>query len=862
MNTNHFKHNIDENGLKRIIIPDFIKLNKSSITTKMRNFILNKKKPIKIKLTPVISQKLLKIKNNVKEVNNTYNTYNDDSNQLYLSPSLKEKSIDNYTINEIEMDKKINYSETRNIRNSKYNKNFSTPYRRINIKTQKSSSPSPNVVIKNFNYNNVYNISIENEKNEKNKNRIDNNKILNNTNNDINRFTHKYITYNKPKTTTNMNMKSSISKKKDNSNIVYNDIIIINKNEKNKRETFYSRFISEGKNIDTINNIKEDNSIINSTFSPMDQNNYKIENEKILSKSQDKIKKNKINNISFIYKTSIRIDKKNFDRKSISIDKNNFDKKSISIEKIDKRNINRKFYENDESCLYEINTKGISNIYNQKLSPNNTSFVKTINYTPKIFNPYINQNNNENTNLIAFNIKDLNIFQNKINNILFNIKNINSNYDIELHNPCYEFINYYSNSHLKRIIETVFKVNNKLIIDSSVNLSIFSIIIIYHLSKNNLLSIDLIKLIYNILFSLKRNFALYFKKIQLFYKINNLKKYKCFQENNKFLLESNITNVDNEVNITFKIFQNCKQMAKEIKVIIEYYKKININYYNSFINKFNNISNQKENDLINFFYMKIAKKNNSINLLTIGKNNINSHMNRPIKITHKLRKNKTNINIGIFPPKKNIFENLSIKRDNNKFKKFIINSVKKEKKEKIKTIQIPYIKIQSNKKYTLVLDLNKTLAYYNNKNGKVKIRNGLFSFLSMLKSYYELISFSCEPTNITELILKEIESERKYFDYNLIREHSVLYENKLVKDISLIGRDISKIIIIDDDESCFMLNKENGIKIASFTDINKRDNILFELKKILILIYKNNYDDVRVGIKDFSNDIKKKVSLC
>ena len=178
MNTNHFKHNIDENGIKRIIIPDFIKLNKSSITTKMRNFILNKKKPIKLKLTPVISQKLLKIKNNVKEVNNTYNTYNDDSNQLYLSPSLKEKSIDNYTINEIGMDKKINYSETRNIRNSKYNKNFSTPYRRINIKTQKSSSPSPNVVIKNFNYNNVYNISIENEKNEKNKNRIDKSLII------------------------------------------------------------------------------------------------------------------------------------------------------------------------------------------------------------------------------------------------------------------------------------------------------------------------------------------------------------------------------------------------------------------------------------------------------------------------------------------------------------------------------------------------------------------------------------------------------------------------------------------------------------------------------------------------------------
>ena len=131
----------------------------------------------------------------------------------------------------------------------------------------------------------------------------------------------------------------------------------------------------------------------------------------------------------------------------------------------------------------------------------------------------------------------------------------------------------------------------------------------------------------------------------------------------------------------------------------------------------------------------------------------------------------------------------------------------------------------------------------------------------MIKTYYELISFSCEPAFITDRIIHEIESERKYFDYNLIRQHSVLYENNLVKDITLIGRDISKIIIIDDDENSFMLNKENGIKIAPFDDNNIRDNILFELKKILILIYKKNYDDVRVAISDFSHEIKNKVSL-
>ena len=154
------------------------------------------------------------------------------------------------------------------------------------------------------------------------------------------------------------------------------------------------------------------------------------------------------------------------------------------------------------------------------------------------------------------------------------------------------------------------------------------------------------------------------------------------------------------------------------------------------------------------------------------------------------------------------------------------------------------------------------MVYYNNEEGKIniKLRDGLFSFLSMIKIYYELISFSNEPKNITEAIIKEIESEKKYFDFYLNRENCILYENNLVKDISLIGRDISKVIIIDDDENCFKLNKENRIKISNYNG-NNNDNILFELKKILILIYKKNYDDIRIALKDFSNDIKNKITL-
>ena len=141
------------------------------------------------------------------------------------------------------------------------------------------------------------------------------------------------------------------------------------------------------------------------------------------------------------------------------------------------------------------------------------------------------------------------------------------------------------------------------------------------------------------------------------------------------------------------------------------------------------------------------------------------------------------------------------------------------------------------------------------------MRTGLFSFLSMLKPYYELIAFSCDSNDMNDKIIKEIEAQKIFFDYIFSREHSILYENTLVKDLTLIGRDISKIITIDDDENCFRLNKENGIKIGAYTGNNLNDTVLFELKKLLISIYKNNYDDIRIALKEFSSDIKNKISL-
>ena len=151
------------------------------------------------------------------------------------------------------------------------------------------------------------------------------------------------------------------------------------------------------------------------------------------------------------------------------------------------------------------------------------------------------------------------------------------------------------------------------------------------------------------------------------------------------------------------------------------------------------------------------------------------------------------------------------------------------------------------------------------------MRPGIFSFLNAVKPLYELVAFSSETKEFSDVILNEIEKNKKFFDFKLYKDHCTLYKNRFVKDITKLGRDIRKIIVVDDDENNFVLNKENGIKISPYygddedngrLSSNKRkDNALLELKKILIMIYKDNYDDIREALKDYDELIKMKVTM-
>ena len=81
----------------------------------------------------------------------------------------------------------------------------------------------------------------------------------------------------------------------------------------------------------------------------------------------------------------------------------------------------------------------------------------------------------------------------------------------------------------------------------------------------------------------------------------------------------------------------------------------------------------------------------------------------------------------------------------------------------------------------------------------------------------------------------------------------------MIKDLNRIGRSIDTIIIVDNMPQNYRLHKENGIHIKSFWGKNPDDNVLEELGVILIDIAKDG-GDVRNGLKNYKNEILKKVS--
>jgi CTD small phosphatase-like protein 2 len=80
-----------------------------------------------------------------------------------------------------------------------------------------------------------------------------------------------------------------------------------------------------------------------------------------------------------------------------------------------------------------------------------------------------------------------------------------------------------------------------------------------------------------------------------------------------------------------------------------------------------------------------------------------------------------------------------------------------------------------------------------------------------------------------------------------------------VKDLSRLGRDLSKTIIVDNTPECFLLQPENGIQIKNWYK-DPHDTALMELAPLLEQIVKGQVQDVRKALRESKHNLLKMIA--
>ncbi|CCH44395.1 Mitochondrial import inner membrane translocase subunit TIM50 [Wickerhamomyces ciferrii] len=160
---------------------------------------------------------------------------------------------------------------------------------------------------------------------------------------------------------------------------------------------------------------------------------------------------------------------------------------------------------------------------------------------------------------------------------------------------------------------------------------------------------------------------------------------------------------------------------------------------------------------------------------------------------------------------------------------------------------------------TLVLTLEDFLIHseWDTKNGwKTAKRPGVDYFLGYLSQYYEIVLFSSNYMMYSEKVVEKLDPLRAYISYQLYKEHCLYKDGAHIKDLSKLNRDISKVLIIENDENSIKLQPENAIKLAPWN--GKADDELIKLIPLLEYLATQQIKDVRPVLASFKN--KEKIS--
>ena len=577
---------------------------------------------------------------------------------------------------------------------------------------------------------------------------------------------------------------------------------ILDKNSKNTN-TINTIVYTKG-TIKKFNNQNSNNAFIyNNHNSNLNNNN----NNKIYGGSMNHIEMENDNNINHTKRALNNINSSNINS---YMNKSSLNKKRINKvnEEMNKEYNNEVSYfsNNEEETNNQIVNNTINHINNINNYNNyNDQYQKKINsnhrtilkeYDNKFSTGYYSESDQRKEKSAVLNIEEILMTEEKLSAVISCISN-----GITCEEECFDWFNSYFNTALSNYIEKYFiKEEFIKVIRIAINLNVFSLMLCYDISYNpeafNELQYKL-----NEMMNYNHEILILISK----YLSNKIIDSKNLWVNKlQQLIMKYDPSIKNSIRIIKDIVMYCNTLLKLIPEILNIYQSPD------FVDIFNQIEGLTSHSLYHIYREKIHRIINQ---------------NGSIFASSAYFKNNNKLNVSI---------------------------------------PVPYLAKKSNKQYTLVLDLDETLIHFkpnpnNEESGTIKIRPYLMEFLEKIKDYYELVVFTAATQEYADPIINALETNKKYFDYRLYRKHTIIIDNDFVKDLSKLGRDMSKTIIVDNMEQNYKLQKSNGITIRPFWGKDNEDTALVDLLDILIKIVDKKMD-VRMGLKLFKEDIISKVT--